>query len=70
MTTTCGGPANTMTGGIGMLTPTSILPLAMAGIGDTSINTKIMVSKISLFIVYSPIHKKRVADGIALFLPS
>jgi hypothetical protein len=59
-----------MTGGIGRLTPTSILPFAMPGIGDTSINTRITALKIKFFTSILPIYKKSVADGIALFLPS
>lgn len=43
-----------MGGGIGILTPTSILPLAMVEIGNASINTRIIVSKIIFFIVQSP----------------
>ena len=43
---------------------------SMLGIGDTSINTKIIVLKIKFFMSLLPMHKKGVADGIAFFLPS
>jgi hypothetical protein len=53
MTTSCGGPGNTMGG---KEIPTFTLTLAIVGAGNTNTNAKNNVPKNNFFIFLSPLH--------------